>query len=113
MAVEAALGGSVGNAVAFGVAAELVYQVFGTTNSSPQTTEIAAPERAETMWKYVNLGGAQAVILVGIMAIHGRDSAGPILMGGAMALTFIYLMYRHARSSGLASGQQTARGFGG
>lgn len=65
------------------------------------------------MWKYVNLGGAQAVILVGIMAMHGRRSAGPILMGGGMALTFIYLMYRHARSTGLANGQATPKGFGG
>lgn len=86
------------NAIAFGVAADLVYNVFSATNSSPQTTELFAGDRATTLWKYVKLGGLQSVILVGIMA-HQSGSVWPIL-GGGLAGGFMWLMYAHALKSG-------------
>jgi len=52
-------GGGGTKAVLFGVAADLVYNVFSATNSSPQTTELFAADRAATLWKYVKLGGVQ------------------------------------------------------
>ena len=86
------------DAVAFGVAADLVYNIYSATNSSPQTTELFAQDRAATLWKYVRLGGGQSVILVGIMAYRGR-TIWPIL-GGGLAGIMMHLMYSHALSSG-------------
>jgi hypothetical protein len=93
-------GGSdhVADAIAFGVAADLVYNVFSATNSSPQTTELFAGERSATMWKYVKLGGLQGAVLVGIMAVRGK-SVWPIL-GGLVAGGAMWWMYRHALQEG-------------
>jgi hypothetical protein len=88
-------------AVAFGVAADLVYNIYSATNSSPQTTELFAGDRAETLWKYVKLGGWQAAALVGIMALRGgRETGLWALAGGAVAAVFMHLMYRHALIAG-------------
>lgn len=93
----AATGGGV-DAIAFGVAADLVYNIFSATNSSPQTTELFAGDRAQTLWKYVRLGGLQSVVLVGIMASRGR-SVWPVL-GGGLAGLMMWLMYSHALAAG-------------
>ncbi len=98
------------DAIAFGVAADLVYNVFSATNSSPQTTELFAADRAGSLWKYVRLGGAQSAILVGIMAIRGRSAWA--IFGGALAGVFMWGMYSHALSSGLAKSGQSG-GVGG
>jgi hypothetical protein len=99
--MRTATGGGM-KAVAFGVAADLVYNIYSATNSSPQTTELFASDRSETLWKYVKLGGAQALVLVGIMAARGGVETGVwALAGGAMAALFMHLMYRHALSSGM------------
>jgi hypothetical protein len=84
--------------IAFGVAADLVYNVFSATNSSPQTTELFSGARADTLWKYVRLGGMQSAVLVGIMAIRGR-SVWPII-GGAVAGVAMWMMYAHALEAG-------------
>ncbi len=98
-----AVGGGRGmDAVAFGIAADLVYNIYSATNSSPQTTELFASERSATLWKYVKLGGAQSLLLVGIMAVRGR-TFWPIL-GGAAAATMMHLMYSHALRAGQAGG---------
>ncbi len=94
------IGSRASDAIAFGVAADLVYNVFSATNSSPQTTELFASDRAETLWKYVKLGGWQSAALVAIMAFRG-DSIWPIL-GGVAAGVAMYLMYRHALGAGLS-----------
>jgi hypothetical protein len=90
------------DAIAFGVAADLVYNVFSATNSSPQTTELFAADRADTLWKYVKLGGAQSVILIGIMAYRGRSAWA--IAGGALAGGMMWAMYAHALKSGNAGG---------
>jgi hypothetical protein len=86
------------DAIAFGVAADLVYNVFSATNSSPQTTELFAGDRAATLMKYVRLGGLQSAILVGIMAVRGR-SVWPII-GGGLAGAMMWMMYNHALAAG-------------
>ena len=93
-----ASGGGGLDAIAFGVAADLVYNVFSATNSSPQTTELFAGERADTLWKYVRLGAGQSAVLIGIMAIRGR-SIWPVI-GGGIAGWAMYLMYAHALEAG-------------
>src|SRR5215468_6720527 len=100
------MGGNSVDMIAFGVAADLVYNIYSATNSSPQTTELFAADRADTLWKYVRLGAGQAIILVGIMAIRGR-SIWPIL-GGVVAGAAMHLMYSHALAAG--AGQKPPAG---
>lgn len=96
--LSVATGGDL-DAIAFGVAADLVYNIFSATNSSPQTTELFAADREDTLWKYVRLGGAQSVILVGIMYWRGKRNIWPVL-GGGLAGAFMWGMYAHARRAG-------------
>ena len=98
------------DAIAFGVAADLVYNIFSATNSSPQTTELFAGDRADTLWKYVRLGGIQSIVLVGIMAQRGR-SWWPVI-GGGMAGGFMWLMYAHALKAGTEDGGIAKAGQG-
>ncbi len=97
-------GGGAVDAVAFGVAADLVYNIFSATNSSPQTTELFAGDRADTLWKYVRLGGGQSILLVGIMAYRAsHDGVGHAVwpvFGGALAGVLMWGMYSHALKAG-------------
>mgnify|MGYP003344388595 CR=1 FL=1 len=43
---------------------EVLYEIIAAACSSPQTTEINAATRADTLMKWVNLGIAQAVVFV-------------------------------------------------
>lgn len=97
-AVAGSMSGGATDALAFGIAADLVYNVMSATNSSPQTTELFAGDRSQTLWKYVRMGLAQSALLVGIMAIRGR-SIWPIL-GGVAAGAAMHLMYSHALQAG-------------
>ena len=103
VALAAGLNGTGGlNAVTFGVAADLIYNVFSATNSSPQTTELFAGDRAGTLWKYVRLGGLQSALLIGIMAAGGREGGQWkwALAGGGVAGVFMWAMYAHALKAG-------------
>ena len=42
-------------ALAFGVYADLAFNLFSAMNSSPQTTELFADDRGDTLWKYVKI----------------------------------------------------------
>ena len=85
-------------AVLFGVYAGLAYEVFSATNSSPQTTELFAGDRAETLWKYVRLGDVQ-VIAFGAFASFLDRSLWPLL-GVAASGIVMHGMYRHALRAG-------------
>jgi hypothetical protein len=103
VALATGMNGSGGlNAVTFGVAADLVYNVFSATNSSPQTTELFAADRSDTLWKYVRLGGLQSAILIGIMAAGGRHGGQWkwAVAGGAVAGGMMWAMYAHAKKAG-------------
>lgn len=97
-ATALSVGSGATDAIAFGVAADLVYNIFSATNSSPQTTELFAGERSATLWKYVRLGAGQSLILVGIMSIRG-GSIWPVI-GGAVAGVAMWMMYAHALEAG-------------
>lgn len=104
MAPPAALAGGIA-AIAFGVYADLAYNTYSATNSSPQTTELFAGERAETLWKYVKLGDLQVAALSGIGSLllllegHGARALWPLLGGGSVMVA-MHLMYAHALRSG-------------
>jgi hypothetical protein len=97
------------SALAFMMAAGLVYEIIAAACSSPQTTEINASSRAKTLMKWVHLGIGQAAIFVGIAAWIAMESGGSplaVIAGGALATTIMYACYWHAKKAGLKSKQR-------
>src|SRR6185312_2542367 len=102
MAVEGLGGESKG--VAFLVSSGVMYEIIAAACSSPQTTELNATARADTLMKWVHLGVGQGLLFVGLAAVYDRKQAVPILVGGMLAAALLYVQYVHARNAGLASG---------
>src|ERR1035437_7116176 len=96
---------STSSGIAFLVSSGIVYEIVAAACSSPQTTEINAASRADTLMKWVNLGLAQAAFFIVAAAIIDKKHAGPILVGGALAGGILYVSYAHAKAAGLASGE--------
>jgi hypothetical protein len=94
---------NLGNGAVFLISAYGVYEVIAAACSSPQTTEINAGMRAETLMKWVYIGLAQSAVLVSIAAIIDPAHRRPIIGGAGVAATFMYLSYRHAKAAGLAN----------
>ncbi len=92
-----------GNGVAFLVSAGIVYEIIAAACSSPQTTEINAGARADTLMKWVYLGIGQAALFVFIAAGIDRKRRTAILSGGITAAVLMWLQYTHAKRAGLAS----------
>ena len=93
------------DAAVVGISAAVVYDVISATNSSPQTTEINAAARADTLMKWVYIGLAQAVLFIFIMVL--AEPAGKKwrpLLGGGLASGLLYIQYAHAKKSGLENG---------
>jgi hypothetical protein len=92
------------DASVIGIYAAVVYDVISATNSSPQTTEINAEARADTLMKWVKLGIAQAAIFVaiGMLAEPPGKKWRPVL-GGGMAMIMLWCQYVHAMNSGLSN----------
>jgi hypothetical protein len=89
--------------VAFLVSAGIVYEIIAAACSSPQTTEINASSRADTLMKWVHLGIAQAALFVAIAAWIDTQHRKPIIVGGVLAAGLMYGQYVHAKQAGLAS----------
>jgi hypothetical protein len=85
-------------AVSFGVYADLAYNLYSATNSSPQTTELFAGERGETLWKYVVIGHVQAIVL-GIFGSILDKTLWP-LFGTVTIGSVMHWMYSHALKRG-------------
>ena len=102
------LGNGLGS-VKVAVYATLMYDVISATNSSPQTTEINARTRADTLMKWVKLGIAQGALFVVLGAYIEKRSGGdpwaPII-GGGLAAALLWAQYVHAKNAGLASSKQ-------
>src|SRR5271170_4331746 len=91
------------NGVPFLVSAGIVYEIIAAACSSPQTTEINADTRAETLFKWVHIGLVQSAVFIAIAVVVDREHAKPIIAGGAIAAGFMYGSYWHARIAGLGS----------
>jgi hypothetical protein len=89
-------------AVTFMVSAGLVYEIIAAACSSPQTTEINAGARAETLMKWVKLGLAQAALFV-LIAAYLSKQPWAALFGGILAGALMWWQYVHARRAGLSS----------
>lgn len=100
MAVEL---GSRSTGVAFLVSAGVVYEIIAAACSSPQTAEINASSRAETLMKWVYVGLAMSAGFIGVAAWLDPAMRTAILAGGGLAALVMWLAYKHARTAGLAS----------
>lgn len=104
MALEKLADGSSGG-IAFLVSAGIVYEIIAAACSSPQTTEINASSRADTLMKWVYIGLAQAAIFVGAAALFDKTHRVPIIAGGVAAGFLMWMQYVHAKEAGLNSNQ--------
>lgn len=87
-----------GAAALFGIYADLAYNTYSATNSSPQTTELFAGDRSKTLWKYVVIGDVQ-VIGLGLFGSVISKSGWPLF--GAVAVGLVmHGMYAHALKAG-------------
>lgn len=100
----AANGGIGSPAITVAVYAALVYDVISATNSSPQTTEINARKRAETLMKWVHIGLIQAAIfaVLGVaLELKEHRPMWPPAIGSSMAGGMLYVQYQYAKQSGI------------
>jgi hypothetical protein len=95
-------GGS-SNGVAFLVSSTFVFGVVAACCSSPQTAELNADQRAETLMKWAAIGEATSALFVGIAAVSDKKHRTAILAGGALAGGLMWAYYAHAKAAGLAS----------
>lgn len=89
------------NGVAFLVSAGIVYEIIAAACSSPQTTEINAGARSETLMKWVYIGEGQAALFVALAAMIDKDNSKAIISGGILAGVLMHASYLHANASGL------------
>jgi hypothetical protein len=82
--------------------AALTYDIISATNSSPQTTEINASVRAETLMKWVKIGLLQAALFAGIGIVLDKQRWPPAL-GAGLAGILLWLQYVHARNAGITN----------
>lgn len=92
------------DAAVIGISAAVMYDVISATNSSPQTTEINARARADTLMKWVKLGVAQGALFVFIMMVaEPPGKKWRPFVGGGLAGVLLWCQYIHARNAGLQS----------
>lgn len=89
--------------VAFLVSAGIVYEIIAAACSSPQTTEINASTRAETLMKWVYLGLAQSALFIFVAATIDARHRNAIIGGGVTAGVLMWAQYAHAKQAGLSS----------
>lgn len=87
--------------LAFGVFADLAFNLFSAMNSSPQTTELFAADRAETLWKYVRIADVTALAFGAFATIADFKNVGiwPLL-GAGVVVVIMHFMYRNALACG-------------
>jgi hypothetical protein len=92
------------------VGAGLVYEIIAAACSSPQTAEINASSRADTLMKWVHMGLVQSAGFIAVAALVDRRHAPAIIAGGASAAILMYGSYLHALTAGLSSGEPGTEG---
>lgn len=88
-------------AVELAVYAAVMYDVIAAACSSPQTTEINASVRAESLMKWVHLGVLQGTLFVALGMATTTGKRWPPLLGGGLAAALMYASYYHAKKCGL------------
>jgi hypothetical protein len=78
----------------FGIYADLAMNIASATNSSPQTTELFAGARSETLWKWVKIGGGVALGF-GLFASIMSGTIIPLFAVGTV-IVVMGVMYKYA-----------------
>lgn len=86
-------------AILFGVWATFALDVYSTLNSSPQTTELFAADRADSLMHWVYLGDAVAVA-GGLAWSLGSKNPWPLVATASVAAGMHYA-YHHALGRGM------------
>jgi hypothetical protein len=94
----------------FLISAGIVYEIIAAACSSPQTTEINADTRSETLMKWVYIGLAQSAGFIAAACLIEPGGRGPILAGGGAAAAVMYVSYAYARRCGLHDGKPGTEG---
>lgn len=94
------MGGSI-IAILIGVWATFALDVYSTLNSSPQTTEIFAKDREDSLMHWVNIG-AFVAIGGGVAASVVSWKVWPMIATTGVAV-MMHLFYVHAKNRGLAA----------
>lgn len=92
------------------VMATFAADMYSVLNSSPQTTEINAATRANTLMKWVYIGDGVALgggVIAWIMTGHFEA-----FLGSAGVVVMMHLLYVHAKNSGLASSEPGTETYG-
>lgn len=89
-------------AILVAVYATFALDVFSTFTSSPQTTELNAAARADTLMKWVKIGTLVA-IGGGAVGSWTSRSAWPLVATTVVAAS-MWWTYEHAKQAGLANG---------
>ena len=105
MPAEFATAPGASSGTAFLVSAGIVYEIIAAACSSPQTTEINADTRADTLMKWVTLGLVQAAGFVTAAAVIDRKNRTAIIAGGSVAAGLMLVQYVHAKNAGLRSAE--------
>ena len=92
--------GTQSRAVTFMVAGGLVFEIVAAMCSSPQTAEINADKRADTLMKWVVIGLLVSVLYV-VVAVTIDEERWPSILGGGMAGVILWFAYDYAKRSGL------------
>lgn len=92
------------------VMATFALDMYSALNSSPQTTEINAKARAETLMKWVYIG--DTVALVGGLVAWQQTGHLEAFAGTAIVVVLMHMLYVHAKRSGLASDEQGTETYG-
>jgi hypothetical protein len=95
-------------AVTTGIYGALTYDIIAAACSSPQTTEINADKRADTLMKWVYVGIGQAAVFTVIGTVAEKAQGNPVwppVAGFALASGMMLASYIHAKESGLASSE--------
>lgn len=97
-----ALGGGFG--LAFIISYTMTGEIMAKDVSSPQTTELNAPDRAPTLMKYVHIGQVESLAVVAIAACFDKQFRKPILLGGISGIVVNEVLYQYAKEQGLQNG---------
>ncbi len=89
-------------AILLAVYATFALDVFSTFTSSPQTTELNAAARADTLMKWVTIGTLVA-IGGGAVGSWTSRSAWPLVATSTVAAA-MWWTYNHAKNAGLENG---------
>lgn len=101
-----------GDAGIFLISAYGVYEVIAANCSSPQTAEINADKRADTLMKWVHIGLGQSAFLVAVAVAIEPAKAKPIIGGALLAAGIMWYSYWHSLKAGLASDEPGTEGQG-